>query len=145
VASHVQDKCQATTTLVTFAVSHVGHQSVSMYEIAASLEAAQAEVSAPLIESGTLFVPSVPDVIGPRPCARNLIANMPTNNLHSLDALLLSVRDTQSKRLTQEASRRTTREAHRDQIGRVSVRLEQLDFKENPMRNRLFDCLTIFA
>jgi hypothetical protein len=28
---------------------------------------------------------------------------MPTNNLHSLDALLLSVRDTESKRLTQEA------------------------------------------
>jgi pheromone shutdown protein TraB len=28
---------------------------------------------------------------------------MPTNNLHSLDALLLSVRDTESNRLTQEA------------------------------------------
>jgi hypothetical protein len=34
---------------------------------------------------------------------RLILANMPTNNLHSLDALLLSVRDTESKRLTQEA------------------------------------------
>jgi hypothetical protein len=38
---------------------------------------------------------------GPRGCKP--IASMPSNNLHSLDTLVLSVRDTESKRLTQEA------------------------------------------
>ena len=37
---------------------------ISMHEMATSLEAAQAEAKAHMTESGTLFIPSVPDIIG---------------------------------------------------------------------------------